>query len=335
MSEVIWAVEEARAHVRAAFEACRTARGNAEAVADALVRAELDGIPSHGLSRVPANAAQARAGKVDGFATPEITRPMLGTVRIDAATGFAYPALRAGLPVLAQAARDQGVAAGAIANSHHAGVLGHVVEDLAGQGLVAIAMSNTPAAIAPWGGRRGLFGTNPIAFATPLPDAAPLVVDLSLSRVARGKIMMAAARGEAIPDTWAFDAEGRPATDARAALAGTMAPMGDAKGAQLVLMVELLSTMLTGAHFAFQASSMFDDKGGPPRLGQFILAIEPGGFGNAGALEHAARLVAEMEGEDGVRLPGSRRIAERQRIMRDGIRLDEALASSIRALAGS
>jgi (2R)-3-sulfolactate dehydrogenase (NADP+) len=151
--------------------------------------------------------------------------------------------------------------------------------------------------------------------------------------VARGKIMMAAGKGEAIPDTWAFDAEGKPATDAKAALAGTMAPMGDAKGAQLVLMVELLSTMLTGAHLAFQASSMFDDKGGPPRLGQFILAILPGGFGNAGALEHAARLVAEMEGEAGVRLPGTRRIAERQRIMREGIRLDEALASSIRALA--
>jgi (2R)-3-sulfolactate dehydrogenase (NADP+) len=194
MSDVIWAVEEARDHVRAAFEACRTSRGNAEAVADALVRAELDGIPSHGLSRVPANAAQARAGKVDGFATPEVTRPMPGTVRVDAATGFAYPALRAGLPVLAQAAREQGVAAGAIANSHHAGVLGHIVEDLAGQGLVAIAMSNTPGAIAPWGGRRKLFGTNPIAFATPLPDREPLVVDLSLSRVARGKIMMAAAR---------------------------------------------------------------------------------------------------------------------------------------------
>src|SRR5690606_2274962 len=100
MSEVVWTVDEARDHVLAAFEACRTSRGNAEAVADALVRAELDGIPSHGLSRVPANAAQARAGKVDGFATPEVSRPLPGTVRIDAATGFAYPALRAGLPVL-------------------------------------------------------------------------------------------------------------------------------------------------------------------------------------------------------------------------------------------
>jgi (2R)-3-sulfolactate dehydrogenase (NADP+) len=114
-----------------------------------------------------------------------------------------------------------------------------------------------------------------------------------------------------------------------------MAPMGDAKGAQLVLMVELLATMLTGANFAWQASSMFDDKGGPPRLGQFILAIVPDGFGNAGAVEHAARLVAEMESEAGVRLPGSRRLAERQRVAREGIRLEETLASSIRALAGT
>jgi (2R)-3-sulfolactate dehydrogenase (NADP+) len=333
MSDVVWSVEEAREHVRAAFTACRTSPTNAEAVADALVRAELDGIASHGLARVPANAAQARAGKVDGYAEPKVTRPMPGTVRVDAATGFAYPALRAGLPVLADAARQQGTAAAAIANSHHAGVLGHVVEDLAAQGLVAMAMTNTPAGIAPWGGRRALFGTNPIAFATPLPGRQPLVVDLSLSRVARGKIMLAAAKGEPIPEEWAFDAHGNPTGDAKAALAGTMAPMGDAKGAQLVLMVELLATMLTGANFAWQASSMFDEKGGPPRLGQFILAIVPDGFGNAGAVEHAGRLAAEMESEAGVRLPGSRRLAERQRVAREGIRLEETLASSIRALA--
>jgi (2R)-3-sulfolactate dehydrogenase (NADP+) len=335
MSDVVWSIEEARDHVRAAFMACRTSRENADAVADALVRAELDGIPSHGLSRVPANAAQARAGKVDGHAEPKVTRPMPGTVLVDAATGFAYPALRAGLPVLAAAAGEQGVAAAAIANSHHAGVLGHVVEDLAGQGLIAMAMSNTPAAIAPWGGRRALFGTNPIAFATPMPEAAPLVVDLSLSRAARGKIMMAAAKSVSIPEDWAFDADGRPTSDARAALAGTMAPMGGAKGAQLVLMVELLSTMLTGASFAFQASSMFDDKGGPPRLGQFILAIAPDAFGNAGAVSHAAWLAAEIDGEAGARLPGRRRLAERQRVRREGIRLDESLASSILALAGA
>jgi (2R)-3-sulfolactate dehydrogenase (NADP+) len=334
MSEVMWSVEEARQHVGAAFAACRTSLKNAEAVAAALVRAELDGIPSHGLSRVPANAAQARAGKVDGYAVPRVTRPMPGTVLVDAATGFAYPALRAGLPVLVAAARQQGMAGAAIANSHHAGVLGHVVEDLALHGLIAMAVSNTPAGIAPWGGRRGLFGTNPIAFATPLLDRAPLVIDLSLSRVARGKIMLAAASGTAIPEGWAFDADGEPTTDAKAAVAGTMAPMGDAKGAQLVLMVELLATMLTGANFAYQASSMFDDKGGPPRLGQFILAIAPDAFGNQGTVEHATQLVAEMESQDGVRLPGSRRLAERQRIGREGIRLDGSLASSILALAG-
>jgi (2R)-3-sulfolactate dehydrogenase (NADP+) len=334
VSEVVWTLDEARGHVRAAFEACRTSPANAKAVAAALVRAEADGIPSHGLSRVPANAAQAMAGKVDGFAVPAVTRPMPGTVLIDAVTGFAYPALEAGLPVLATAAKEQGVAAAAVANSHHAGVLGHVVEDLAEQGLIALALSNTPAAIAPWGGGRALFGTNPIAFAAPLPGRAPLVIDLSLSRVARGKIMLAAGRGEPIPETWAFDAGGAPTSDPKSALAGTMAPMGDAKGAQLVLLVELLATMLTGANFAFQASSMFDDKGGPPRLGQFLLAIVPSGFDNPDAIGHAARLVAEVEGEEGARLPGSRRFAERQRAAREGLRLEGALASSILALAG-
>ena len=328
MSEVFWAVEEARAHVRAVFEACRTSRGNAEAVADALVRAELDGIPSHGLSRVPANAAQARAGKVNGFAIPEVSRPMPGTVCVDAATGFAYPALRAGLPVLAQAAREQGVAAAAIANSHHAGVLGHIVEDLAAQGLVAIAMSNTPGAIAPWGGRRKLFGTNPIAFACPLPGAPPVVVDMALSKTARGRILAARQKGEAIPAGWALDADGRPTTDPAAALAGTMVPLGDAKGTALALMVELLAAGLAGANYAAEASPFLDDKGPPPGTGQTIIAIDPGAFG-AGTVAHFAELADAVAAEPGARLPGRRRLELRARAARGGIAVPAALLEEI------
>lgn len=335
MSEVVWTVEDALERTRAAFVACRTSDDNAEAVAKALVRAELDGLPSHGLSRVPANAAQARAGKVDGFAAPRIEKARAGAIRIDAATGFAFPALAAGLPVLTEAARQQGVAAAALANSHHAGVLGHVVEDLAAQGLFGIAMSNTPAAIAPWGGKKGSFGTNPIAFGAPLPDAPPIVIDLSLSKVARGKIMLAANSGEPIPEGWAFDGGGNPTTDPKAAMSGTLAPMGDAKGAQLALMVELLSTVLTGANFAYAASSMFDDKGDPPRLGQFILAVAPEGFGYTGALERTAELARHIESDGEARLPGRRRLEDRERIRANGISLDERLADTITGLVAA
>ena len=116
--------------------------------------------------------------------------------------------------------------------------------------MIAMMFANAPAAMAPWGGTRALFGTDPVAFACPLPDAAPIVVDLSLSKVARGHILTAIQKGEPIPEGWALDVDGKPTTDAKAALAGTMVPLGDAKGTALALMVELLAAGLTGANFA-------------------------------------------------------------------------------------
>ena len=153
------------------------------------------------------------------------------------------------------------------------------MERLADAGLVALMFVNTPSAIAPWGGSKAVLGTNPIAFACPLPGRAPLVIDLSLSKVARGNIMTAKQRGEKIPEGWALDAAGKPTTDPDAALAGTMVPMGDAKGSALALMVELLAAGLTGANFAAEASSYLDDKGPPPGTGQLIVAFDPQAFG--------------------------------------------------------
>ena len=170
------------------------------------------------------------------------------------------------------------MAAASIHRSHHCGAAGHPVERLAEAGLVAIMFVNTPSAIAPWGGSKAVFGTNPIAFACPLPGRAPLVIDLSLSKVARGNIMTAKQRGEKIPEGWALDAAGKPTTDPDAALAGTMVPMGDAKGTALALMVELLAAGLTGANFAAEASSYLDDKGPPPGTGQLIVAFDPVGI---------------------------------------------------------
>ncbi len=228
---------------------CRTADGNAKSVARALVMAEAEGLKGHGLSRVPVYAAQAKIGKVDGFATPAMTRPKPSMLAVDAAHGFAYPAMDARHCGASGLARAQGVAVAAIRRSHHCGAAGHPVERLAEAGLVALMFANTPGAIAPWGGSKAVFGTNPIAFACPHPGAAPIVVDLSLSKVARGNIMAAKQRGEAIPDGWALDQEGKPTTDPDAALRGTMLPLGDAKGTALALMVELLAAGLTGSQF--------------------------------------------------------------------------------------
>lgn len=301
----------------------------AEDVADALVAAEADGQAGHGLSRLPLYADQVLSGKVDGHAEPEVRRLRAGAVLVDARCGFAYPAIALGLAVGAEAAREAGVAAVAVGNSHHFGMAGYHVERAARLGLMALAFGNTPAAIPPWGGNRALFGTNPIAFACPRAAGDPLVIDLSLSKVARGKVMVAAQHGKPIPEGWAVDVEGHPTTDAKAALAGAMLPMGDAKGAALVMMVEILATALTGAHFGYQASSFFDAKGPPPRVGQFLVLIDPLGFGAAAFAERVETLCAAVTAQPGTRIPGERRFELRRRAERDGVTLPQALHAEL------
>lgn len=232
-------------------------------------------------------------------------------VRVDAAHGLAFAAIDAGLQAAIPLCRTQGIAALSIARSHHFGVAGHPVERAARQGLLALALSNAPAAMAPWGGRTPLFGTNPIAFASPRLEGETLVIDLSLSKVARGKVMLAKKAGKPIPSGWAIDREGSDTTDAEAALAGSMVPMGDAKGAALALMVELLTAGLTGSHFGFQASSFFDAEGEAPGVGHLILLFDPQRFGQ-GYLQHVEALFLAMLEQPGVRLPGQRRVVERQ-----------------------
>lgn len=328
----VLSLAETRDRVGAALERNRTEAGNAASVARALVAAEADGQKGHGLSRVASYAAQARAGKVDGFAHPTLTRPRPGLALIDAAHGFAYPALELAVAVLPACASANGIAAAAVSRSHHCGAAGLVVEELADKGLVALLFANTPAAMAPWGGSTGVFGTNPIAFACPLPDAPALVIDLSLSKVARGNLITAKQRGEKIPEGWAVDVHGNPTTDPQAGLAGTMVPMGDAKGTALALMVELLAAGLTGANFAAEASSFIDASGSPPGTGQLLIALDCGAFGGPAALARFGRLAASIEAQPGARLPGRRRLDLRARAHRDGLTIADALLNDIAAL---
>jgi (2R)-3-sulfolactate dehydrogenase (NADP+) len=324
---------ELKTLVTRAFVANATAPENAVSVATALVGAEVDGQVGHGLSRVPAYAAQARSGKVNGRAVPRATRTAPAAVVVDAADGFAYPAIDLALREIAQLAPATGIAAAAIHHSHHFGVAGRHVERLAEQGLIGLIFGNSPKAIAPWGGKAALFGTNPIAFAAPRRAGSPLVIDLSLSKVARGKIMVAAQRGEAIPEGWALDAEGKPTTDAKAALDGAMLPMGDAKGAALVLMVEILAAALTGSSFGFEASSFFDAEGAPPRVGQFMIAIEPRPFAGLAFADRVERLIEAILAQPGARLPGVRRLAERDAAKTGTLRVDAKLLAEIETLA--
>jgi (2R)-3-sulfolactate dehydrogenase (NADP+) len=319
--------------VSRALAASRVSAENADSVARALVAAEIDGQKGHGLSRVAAYAGQARSGKVDGYSTPQLHATRAASVMIDVANGFAYPAFELAVAELPQIARQTGIAAAGFTRSHHAGALGLIVERIAAQGLIALMVTNSPHAMAAWGGRRGVFGTNPIAFAAPRADAEPLVIDLALSEVARGKIMTAAQKGEPIPEGWANDAEGNPTTDAASALKGTLTPIGGAKGAALALMVELLAAALTGSNLAFQASSFFDAEGAPPGIGQFLLAIDPSAFGGGEAFaERFGILAGAIEADGGARLPGSRRMALRETARREGIAVEDQMIALLREM---
>lgn len=308
-----------------------TCEENADAVARALVAAELAGQRGHGLRRVGSYAAQAACGKVDGHARPSLAQHRPAAALVDAANGFAYPAIELAHQWLSETCPAHGIAIAGITRSHHCGVAGVVVEALADKGLVAMLFANTPGAMAPWGGRSALFGTNPIAFSAPVDGGDPVTVDISLSKVARGKIMAANQSGEAIPEDWAFDAQGAPTTDAAAALSGTMAPMGDAKGTVLALMVELLSAGLTGANYSFEQSSFLNAEGGSPAAGQALLAIDPAAFGHDATVRFA-RMAAMIEDDEGARLPGRRRQALRETLRRDGIPVDAGLLADIKGI---
>jgi len=328
-------IKDAEQLVVAALGRAGTNHSNALSVARALVAAEVDGQPGHGLSRVESYAAQVRARKIDGYAEPIATRTRPGALIVDAADGFAYPALDLAVERLPSVARENGLAAAGIQRSHHAGALGLVAERLTNTGLVALVFANTPSAIAPWGSNRALLGTNPIAFAAPRRDGHAIVVDLALSEVARGKIVSAARKGITIPLGWATDKHGQPTTDPTAALEGTLLPAAGAKGAALALMVELLAAAVTGSNFASEASSFLDANGQAPRTGQLVIALDGSAFGAGNDLmERVAWLASEIEQTGGSRLPGSRRHGLRDTAKRDGVSVDAAVLARVRALAG-
>lgn len=306
----------------------------AAATARALVDADASGLASHGLSRLALYCAHLKQGRASGAVSPVVARSRDGACLIDARGGLAYEAMAMAVEEAQARAKRHGIACIGVVNSHHAGAMGYHLGALAQRGLVALGFTNSPAAINAWGGRKPLFGTNPIAACFPRREGhAPLMIDLSLTEVARGKIMLFAEQGKPIPEGWAFDAAGKPTTDARAALTGSLAAVGGTKGAMLALTVELLCCALTGAAFGYENDSFFEP-GNHPNIGHTIIAIDPDSL--AGRNVYLARvesLIEAMLEDEGVRLPGARREAARRQAARDGVELSDALLTQIVQLA--
>ncbi len=333
-AEVFVGVAEMQSLVELALTRAGIAQAAAESTARALVSAERDGQKGHGLSRVATYAEQIRCGKVRADAVATARRISLAATLVDAAHGFAYPAIDLAIDELVAMARKSAVAVAAIRRSHHFGQAGAHVERLADVGLIALIFGNSPKAMAFWGGAKPMIGTNPIAFAAPLPDGPPLVIDLALSVAARGKVLAANKSGMTIPPDWALDEHGKPTTDAAAALKGSMAPAGGAKGAALALMIEIIAAAVTGSHFGFEASSFLDAEGGPPNVGQVIIAIDPNALSNGAYFSRMAALLRAMTEEEGARQPGASRLRHRQSAVENGLAVPAILLNEIRALAG-
>lgn len=325
---------EAQSLATAALERSGASAAAARVTARALVYAESQGTVSHGLSRVAQYAGHMRAGRVDGRAQPVLAKQYGATAVIDAADGLAFPACDMAIESALTAARQHGIGLAVVKNSYHFGAAIYHLEAVASAGMVGLAFSNSPAAMNAWGGRRPLFGTNPVAAIFPRVNADPLAIDLALSEVARGKLMVAAKEGKSIPLGWALDAEGQPTTDPALGLKGSMAPSGGVKGAMLALTIELLVTAFTGAHFGFEADSFFDVEGNRPKIGQLFLVINPGAMGGADVFtERIETLVAAMLQDGDVRLPGARRYALARGAEQNGINVADATLAQMRQLA--
>jgi (2R)-3-sulfolactate dehydrogenase (NADP+) len=304
------------------------------ATASALVYADLRGLSSHGVARLPMYLEHLRNKRVCPHARPAIVAERNAAVLIDAMDGLAYPACALAVEQVIARARTHGSAVASVTRSHHFGAGAYHLEAIGKAGLVGLAFSNSPAAMPAWGGRRALFGTNPIAAVFPRHQREPLMIDLSLSQAARGKVMVAAREGRPIPAGWATASDGTPTTDARLALDGMMLPFGGVKGAMLALIVELLAAALAGANFGFEAGSFLTADGARSRIGHLFWAIDPGALGgNDVYLSRVEMLVEQMLSDADVRLPGERRNEIAEIAARDGIEIPDPLLAQLRTLA--
>jgi (2R)-3-sulfolactate dehydrogenase (NADP+) len=321
---------------RTALEKAGAHSKMAEAAARHLVRAEEQGLPTHGMSRVPFYCTMLRKGRADGAAQPAMAAERAAVCLIDNRDGLPYVSAQWAIEEAIERARRNGIGFAGIRNSAHVGVLGIHLLPVGEAGMVGFAFTNSPAAIPAWGGKKALFGTNPVAAVFPRRGKDPLVIDLALTTVVRGKIMMAMRKGERIPEGWALDRHGRPTTDPKEAIEhGSLFPIGGAKGAMLALMFELICAALTGAAIGPEADSFFSEDGNKPRIGQAFLAIDPGALaGNGKYFERVEAIVSAMLADPEVRLPGARRFSA-EASAKTGIEVPDELLAQIEKLCST
>jgi delta1-piperideine-2-carboxylate reductase len=307
---------------------------NAAAVAQTVTNAERDLCLSHGLFRVPGYANGVKSGVASGTAQPVAKHLAPGLIQVDGDGGTAPLAVQIAHEAILNAVRDQGIVAASINDILHLSALWPEVEPLAEHGLVAMACCVSGAYVAPAGGTKPLFGTNPFSFAWPRQDAPPVVFDQASSAMARGEIQLAQRDGHDVPEGTGIDREGKPTTDPAAILEGAQLAFGGYKGASIAMMVELLAGALVGGKFSYETSV---DVGSGPTLGrhsEMIIAIDPARFGGTEFLGRGEALFGQILAQEGTRLPAARRFKNREITAREGVEVEQGLYDSLVALRG-
>ncbi len=271
-------------------------------MANAIAWAEARGNRICGLYYLESYCQQLVSGRVNGQAAPRVTRARASEIDVDADHGFAQPALAAALPEALGAARETGTVTLAIHHAHTCTALGYFTEQIALGGCLALGLTNASPIVAAPGGKTRVIGTNPVAFAVPDGQGGvAMMFDQSTTTVALGRITMAKAAGERIPEGWALDAEGRPTTDPEAALAGSLTSAGGYKGWGFGLMAEILAACLGGGVLSREVAPLKAPEGAPHDLGQYFVLIHPR---DTAFFERLRQLSAFIAEDAGCRMPG-------------------------------
>jgi delta1-piperideine-2-carboxylate reductase len=307
---------------------------NAKILAENCASCERDGSLSHGIFRMAGYVSSLNSGWVDGKANPEVEDVGAAFVRVDAKGGFTQPAMLAARPLLIEKVKQNGVAVLAIRRSHHFSALWPDVEPFAEEGFVALSVVNSMACVVPHGGKKAVFGTNPVAFASPRAGAAPFVFDQASSAIAHGDVQIAARAGHDLKPGTGVNRDGQPTSDPKEILdGGALLPFGGHKGNSIALMVEILSAALTGGYFSGEFDWSGHKGAQTPFTGQFFVVIDPTRGGNDMFAQRVAGICDLVLEAGQERLPGDRRHATRTAAEKDGIPLSAENYDKLKTLA--
>jgi LDH2 family malate/lactate/ureidoglycolate dehydrogenase len=303
--------EEARRLVGSLLAAEGVPEADAGRIADCLVRADLRGVDTHGIVRLPGYVDRLRRGLINPRPRLEPERVTPVAARLDGGNGFGFVVATRAMAESIAMAGTCGLGLTSVRRSTHFGMAACYLLQAIEAGFAAFVFTNASPALPPWGGREPLLGTSPLAVGVPGGRSGPFVLDMSPTMAARGKIRRALARGESIPPGWALDAEGRPTTDPAAALGGVLLPIGGPKGSGLSMLMDILGGVLSGAAFAGEVGNQYEDYDRPQDVGHLIIAMRPDLFLSGDEVrERMDRLIERIracpraDGVDEILIPG-------------------------------